>query len=225
MGFIGGQGVSSTLWWPEATPLQLELMTTTSMILPHEMPPTGAPADLAAQLRADVPEVAAGRTRLRAMRLEDFPAWAEILCSDRARWMDGPYGRDEAFREFAASAGSWLLHGHGCWTVADPTTDEALGFVCLNMEPSDHETELGFFLREGAEGRGLAFEAAIAARDWAWAQGLPSLVSYIDPANARSAALAERLGARRDPAAEAEFAGTPDEGVAVYRHPRPDDLA
>ena len=198
---------------------------TTTMSPPHEVPPTGASAKLATHLRAGVPEVATARTRLRAMRLEDFPAWAEILCSDRARWMDGPYGRDDAFVEFEASTGAWLLRGHGCWTVADLATDEVLGFVCLNMEPSDRETELGFFVREGAEGRGLAWEAAAAARDWAWAQGFPSLVSYVDPANTRSAALAERLGARRDPGAEAEFVGTPDEGVAVYRHPRPDGAA
>lgn len=199
-------------------------MTTTAMTLLHEVPPTGVPAELAADLRAGVPEVAAGNTRLRAMRLEDFPAWAEFLCSDRAHWMDGPYERDEAFTEFAASAGSWLLRGHGCWTIADPESDEALGFVCLTMEPSDREMELGFFLRVGTEGRGLVFEAATAARDWAWAQRLPSLVSHVDPANARSVALAERLGARRDPAAEAKFAGTLDEGVAVYRYPRPEGL-
>lgn len=190
-------------------------------MIPHEVPPTGAAADLAARLRGMVPVLEAGRTRLRAMRIEDFAAWAEILCSERARWMDGPLGGDEAFTGFTASAGGWLLRGHGCWTVED-AGGEVLGFVCLAMEPSDRETELGFFLRESAEGRGLAFEAARAARDWAWSMGLPSLVSYLDPANARSARLAERLGARRDPQAEAAFAGTPDEGVAVFRHPRPE---
>lgn len=190
--------------------------------LPHEMPPTGASATLAARLQGAVPEIATDRTCLRAPRMDDFAAWAEILCSDRARWMDGPYGRDDAFVEFAATAGGWLLRGHGGWTIEDRATGEALGFVLLNLEPSDHEPELGFFLREGAEGRGLAFEAACAARDWAWAQGLPSLVSYVDPANLRSAALARRLGTRRDAVAEAMFQGTPDAGVLVFRHPRPE---
>jgi RimJ/RimL family protein N-acetyltransferase len=179
-------------------------------------------AELAARLRGAVPTLEADRTRLRAMRIEDFPAWAEILCSDRARWMDGPYTRDTAFVEFEATAGAWPLRGHGGWTVEDRATGEVLGFVCLNMEPSDRETELGFFFREAAEGRGVAFEAASAARDWAWAQGLGSLVSYVDPQNLRSAALAERLGARRDPAAEADYAGTPDADLAVFRHPRPE---
>jgi RimJ/RimL family protein N-acetyltransferase len=190
--------------------------------LPHEMPPTGATAALAIGLQHMVPEIATERTRLRALRMEDFPAWAEILCSPRAAWMDGPYSRDDAFVEFEATAGAWLLRGHGGWTVEDRAAGEVLGFVCLNLEPSDQEPELGFFFREGAEGRGLAFEAASAARDWAWAQGLPSLVSYVDPDNARSAALAQRLGASRDAKAEAAFEGTPDAGVHVFRHPRPE---
>lgn len=190
--------------------------------LPHEIPPIGATAALAERLRGAVPMLEAGRTRLRAMRIEDFPAWAEILCSERARWMDGPYGRDDAFVEFGATAGAWTLRGHGGWSVEDRESGEVLGFVCLNMEPSDRETELGFFFRAVAEGRGIAFEAAAAARDWAWSMGLPTLVSYVDPENARSARLAERLGARRDPSAEAEFEATPDAGVAVFRHPRPE---
>ena len=193
------------------------------MTAPHErLPESGPAADLAARRSALVPVLETARLRLRAPSLGDFPAWAGILCSPRAAYMDGPYERDEAFMEFAASVGSWLLRGHGPWTVEDRATGEVLGFVCLNMEPSDQEPELGFFLRQGAEGRGIAEEASRAARAQGWALGLPSLVSYIDPANARSAALAERLGARRDARAEAAFAGTPDEGVAVYRHPRPE---
>lgn len=187
--------------------------------LPHEVAPTGAGAALAAGMAACVPLLETERTRLRALRMEDFPAWAEILCSDRARWMDGPYGRDEAFTEFAASAGSWLLRGHGCWTVEDEATREVLGFVCLNLEPTDNEPELGFFLREGAEGRGLAREAAGAARDWAQDQGFASLVSYVDPANERSQALARALGAARDPQAEAAYDGTSEAGVQVWCHP------
>jgi RimJ/RimL family protein N-acetyltransferase len=191
--------------------------------LPHEVPPPPGPlADRAAALAALVPVLETARTRLRAPALGDFPAWAEILCSDRAAHMDGPYDRDTAFVELEASVGAWALRGHGCWTVEDRATGEPLGFVCLNMEPSDRETELGYFFRDAAEGRGLALEAATAARDWAWGQGLPSLVSYVDPENARSGALAARLGAARDPHAEAEFAGTPDAGVAVWRHPRPE---
>lgn len=188
----------------------------------HELVHPGPPAALAERLAGLVPVIETRRTRLRALRLSDMPAWAEILCSDRARWMDGPLERDDAFVELAASAGGWLLRGFGLWAVEARAGGEVLGFAGVGMEPSDREPELGYFLRAAAEGRGYATEACAAARDWAWAQGLPSLVSYVNPGNLRSVAVAERLGARRDPAAEAGFAGTPGEGVAVYRHPRPE---
>lgn len=194
--------------------------------LPHERPsPPGRAADLAAGLARVVPVLETDRLRLRAPTLADFPAWAEIECSPRAVHMGGPYARDDAFMEFAAATGSWLLRGHGPWAIEERATGEALGFVLLGFEPTDREPELGFFLREGAEGKGYAFEAASAARDWGWANGLPSMVSYVDPENARSAALALRLGATRDAEAEAAYAGTPDEGVAVFRHPRPETQA
>jgi RimJ/RimL family protein N-acetyltransferase len=186
---------------------------------PHEIlqPGFALPA-IAASLAALVPVLDAPRTRLRAPRMADFAVWADILCTDRSRYMDGPSTRDEAFLEFGAMTGVWLLRGFGAWTMADRGDDSALGFVCLNMEPSDREPELGFFVSAAAEGRGLAHEAAAVARDWAKAQGLSSLVSYIDPANRRSVRLAERLGARRDAQAETAFDGTPDAGVAVFRH-------
>ena len=191
------------------------------MTAPHEVPPTGALAARAEALRAMLPVLETPRARLRPPRLEDFPAWAGILCSERAVHMDGPYARDDAFQDFDSAVGSWLLRGFGPWTVEDRATGATLGFVAVNMEPSDHEPELGWFVLPMAEGRGLTGEAAAAARDWAWANGVPSLVSYVGPDNARSAALARRLGAARDPGAEAAFGGTNDADVTVWRHPRP----
>lgn len=187
------------------------------MTAPHETPPVGAAADLAAAVSARVPVIDTLRLHMRPMRLTDFPAWAEILCSDRSVYMDGPYDRDDAYTEFAASVGSWMLHGHGFWTVTDKA-GAVVGFVGINMEPSDNEHELGYFLRAAAEGRGYAREACYAARDWAFAHGLTDLVSYVDPANERSCAVALSLGAVRDPAAEAVYDGTPNAGVAVWRH-------
>ena len=54
-------------------------------------------------------------------------------------------------------------------------------------------------------------------RDWAFAVlGVETLVSYVDPANQRSIAVAERLGAYRDAAAVVQ-----DPGDLVFRHRRP----
>jgi RimJ/RimL family protein N-acetyltransferase len=189
------------------------------MMLAHEIPPgPGLLADRAAALRGVLPVLTTARLRLDAPDLTDFPVWAEILCSPRALHMDGPYSRAEAYTEFAAMLGTWVLHGHGVYALRPRDGGAALGFICLNLEPGDQEPELGFFVTEAAEGQGLAAEAAAAVRDWARGQGLASLVSYVDPANHRSMRLATRLGAVRDPAAEATYAETPDAGIAVFRH-------
>lgn len=188
-------------------------------LLPHEAPPpSGRPAALADAFQALVPTIETARTRLRAPRIEDFGAWAAILCSPRAVHMGGPYARDDAFDEFASYVAGWLLRGFGPWTVEARDGAEVLGFVHVGFEPSDHEPELGWLFLPAVEGRGLALEASEAARDWARVQLIPSLVSYVGPENDRSQRLARRLGADRDPAAEAAFAGTPDADTAVFRH-------
>jgi ribosomal-protein-alanine N-acetyltransferase len=183
-----------------------------------ENPPQGPSATLANAICALVPVLETARTRLRGMRLADFDAWAGILCSDRAWGMDGPYSRDEAYDEFAITVATWALHGFGFWTVEDRHSGEVLGFCGLNMEVSNREPELGYFVTEQAEGRGLAREAAGAAKAWAMTRGLTSLVSYVDPENDRSIAVAVALGAVRDRRAEAEFAGTDDADTSVWRY-------
>lgn len=180
------------------------------MILAHERPVAGPAADFAAALRAQLPVLDTPRTRLRAPVLTDFDAWAEVLCGPATAFLGGPFDRDEAYMEFAASMGSWLLRGHGPWTVEDKATGEVLGFVILGLEPGDEEPELGYLFRPMAEGRGLAHEAALAARDHGLATlALPSLVSMVGLGNTRSDRLARRLGARPDGIRQ---------GCTVWRH-------
>lgn len=184
------------------------------MTAPHETPVPGRAADFAAALAARLPVLETARLRLRAPVLADFPAWAEVFCGPAGADLGGPFDRDDAFREFGAAVGLWLLRGHGVWTlVARDGGDAALGFVLVGFEPGDREPELGFLLTAAAEGQGLAAEAAAAARDWALgAMRLPSLVSYVAPGNARSRALVRRLDARPD--------GHVD-GAEVWRHDAP----
>ncbi len=177
---------------------------------PHETPIPGSAADFAAALAARLPVLETARLRLRAPRLADFDAWAQILTGPASVHLGGPFTRDEAFIEFATTVGLWLLRGHGVWTVERRDDPGPIGFVLIGFEPGDAEPELGFLFTPAAEGQGFAQEAALAARAHAFGPaGLPSLVSYIDPANARSRRLARRLGAR--------LAGTLD-GAEVWRH-------
>ena len=149
------------------------------------------------------------------MGRSDFSTFAAILSSERAVFMDGPIDREEAWAEFTQCVSGWMLRGVGYFAIVKGDTGAILGFVGLGMEFGDQEHELGYFLTEDAEGFGYATEAAEAVRDFGLGQmELPSLVSYIDLPNTQAAAVAERLGAKRDANAEAMF----DEPVQVWRH-------
>jgi RimJ/RimL family protein N-acetyltransferase len=168
------------------------------MTAPHERPIPGPAADFAATLAAELPVIETARLRLRAPCLSDFDAWAEILTGPAGPHLGGPFDRDDAFTEFAAACGLWLLRGHGVLTVEPLAGGQVLGFVLIGFEPGDQEPELGYLFRPMAEGQGYATEAARALRDHAVGPlGLATLVSYIDPENPRSIRLAERLGAVR----------------------------
>ncbi|MDA7423617.1 GNAT family N-acetyltransferase [Thalassococcus lentus] len=184
------------------------------MKAPCEKHRPGPAARIAARLGGKVTSIDTKRLQLRAPRIYDFNAFAEIMCSDRAVYMDGPLTRKEAWAEFTGYTALWLLHGHGLWTIDAQTTPSA-GFVSLGYEYDDPEAELGVFLTAAVEGQGYAEEAMRAALDHAFKElKWDSVVSYVDHENTRCIRLMERLGAARDITAEKAL----DEDVLVYRH-------
>ena len=152
-------------------------------------------------------------------RPADFPAYAAFYASDRSVYEDGPLARAAAWKEFATSAGAWVLHGFGSLSIEDRATGRYLGEAGIYHPAHFPEPELGWMLVAEAEGRGIAHEAALALRAWAYAQLRPGRRSSATstPGNARSIRLAERLGARLDP----RHADPCEPGAVVYRHPGP----
>ncbi len=137
------------------------------------------------------------RLTLRMPVLADFEHRAAFYVSDRSRWEGGPKSRAEAWRIWASEVGQWPLLGYGPFSL-DDRDRRYVGEVGLYHPPHYPEVELGWFVVPEAEGRGLASEAARRVVEWARdAIGLSEIVSYIDPDNVRSIALAERLGAVR----------------------------
>ena len=99
----------------------------------------------------------------------------------------------------------WEAHGFGPWAVQsiEPGLEGAfLGFAGLAYPPpflaaAGNAPELGWRLARSAWGRGLATEAAAAARDDAFSRlGLPEVISIIHPENERSKRVAVKLGMR-----------------------------
>lgn len=167
-----------------------------------------------------IPVLETERLILRGAHRSDFDAFAAMLASDRAVYMGGPHDRASAWRLFANTLASWPLDGFGAWMIIDRETGAFLGDVGVTQPIRFPEPEIGWTLTADAEGKGIATEAATAALDWYWANtDAPSVVSYIDPGNTRSRALAEKLGACHDPSAPLPEGETADETM-VYRHRR-----
>ena len=190
------------------------------MTAPTDIRVTAPAATLAATLAAAVPVLQTRRCRLRAPHLTDFAVLHAIMSSRRGVGAGGPTTPAETWADFARATATWLLRGHGMWTVettGGADAGQVAGFVQISVEPGDLEHELGFLFAAEHEGRGLAEEAATAARFHGWAVlRLPSLVSYVATGNDRAERLMHRMGADPD--------GTLDDGaLTVWRHLPPDD--
>lgn len=169
----------------------------------------------------NIPTLETERLTLRAPTKDDFPAYAKIFASDRSKYMGGPHDTDRAWRGMAGDIMGWIVLGYGYWSFEENASGEFAGFIGLAKPPSYPERELGWMITAKHEGKGYAFEAARAARNYAYADlGWTTLVSYIDAENHRSIALAERLDCVVDP--DASFA--PGDPCLVYRHPSPEAL-
>lgn len=168
-----------------------------------------------------IPTLKTDRLTLRAPKFDDFEHWAAILMSERGgKYVGGPFDRQGAWDDLCRETASWVLRGYGWWSVE--AENAFVGMLGLHHELGDPERELGWILSEAGEGHGYGFEGASAARAYAYdTLGWNTVVSYIDPDNARSIALAERLGAIRDDSA-AKPEGDPS--CLVYRHPAPEPL-
>lgn len=166
--------------------------------------------------------VETARLLLRAPTRADFAAVEAFLASERAEFLTGDFGTPSArWRAFAASVGTWVMDGWGYWGVERKADGALVGAVGFSGPPDHPEIELGWDLYAGHEGQGYATEAAAAARDWGFREaGLATFVSCIDPANARSIRVAERLGAVLDPDAPRV---EPDD--LIYRHQNARDRA
>jgi RimJ/RimL family protein N-acetyltransferase len=164
----------------------------------------------------DIPVLTTARLTLRAPVASDFPAYRDMIGSDRAKYMGGPYDGWAAWGMFCHEIACWELFGHGGLIIERQADGAAMGVVEINHGPLFPEKELGWMLYEGFEGQGYVTEAAAALRDWAFGTlNLPTLVSYFHPDNARSVAVAKRLGAVLDTEAPRQ-----DPEDLVFRHMR-----
>ena len=156
------------------------------------------------------PVIETSRLTLRLPELQDFEAMHEIYGDEQtARYIGGHLSRPASWRRFLVMPGAWAVQGFGMFSIVERATGELVG-QCGPWHPIEWQgTEIGWAIRPQFFGRGYAFEAAVAAMDYACdVLGWTELIHTIHPDNASSIRLAERLGSRHVRDAELAPAGS-----------------
>lgn len=173
-------------------------------------------------LSLNIPRLETPRLILRGPEPADFePLCAFLTDPVRSKGFGFEKDRPTAWRWFALNIGHWALHGYGYFIIQLKETGEACGISGIWNPEGWPEPEVGWVVFDGFEGKGIAFEAANRARDWAYTDlGFNTLTSNIVPGNERSVALAERMGAWHESSYQNVHMGE----EMLYRHPGPQEL-
>jgi RimJ/RimL family protein N-acetyltransferase len=149
----------------------------------------------------EIPTLRTERLALRAFRAADIDAWAAMEANPEVRRYRGnnPRTRDEAWAAMATNLGQWALRGYGVFALERVCDGTFIGSCGVNQPADWPEAELAYALAQEHWGQGLAAEAVVAARKWAFAsRGFSRLASFILPGNTRSIRVAEKLGATHE---------------------------
>lgn len=164
--------------------MSMPLVTSRLLLCPWQ--PTDGQALLAlieaerARILADFPNTTAA--------VYDLPSANEFIHRKRLEW--------EQHQAFQLSI--WLREA-----------EQLLGFISFKpVDWSVPKSEMAYLVAAGYEGRGLMTEAGLAMLHWGFEElGLARVFCYIKPENARSLALARRLGFETEGLLRGNFRG------------------
>ena len=155
------------------------------------------------------------RLTLRPITADHFEAHARIVGDAGVMQyiIDEPMTRAQAWWNIARYVGHWQIRGYGMYAAIEKSSGLVIGHMGFLNAEGGRGFELGWILAREAWGKGYATEGTRTLVDRAFGEmGQTSIVCVINAENARSIAVAERLGA--------EFAYEEIEGgkqLRIYR--------
>ena len=139
------------------------------------------------------------RLWLRELTLDDVDGMLEIFSDPIAMWAyPSTKSRHETERWIRSAQESYELYGWGLWAVIRTADGRFLGDCGPMMQPVEGRPvpEIGYHLIRSEWGHGYASEAALACRDWFFANtDWDRLVSIVWPPNTPSRRVAEKVHA------------------------------
>ncbi|HEY7196134.1 MAG TPA: GNAT family protein [Gaiellaceae bacterium] len=141
-----------------------------------------------------------GEALLRPWREADAgPLIAACSDPEIARWtpVPQPYTDADAIAFLARAREGWRSGSTASFAIVGAATDELLGSIELRLHGA--RASVGYWLGEGARGRGIATRALRLVTDWAFSSlGVTRIELTTDPENVPSQRVAERVGFRNE---------------------------
>lgn len=138
------------------------------------------------------------RLLLREFAPEDAEALARVIGdAGTMRYYPAAFSRTQVDEWIERNHRRYKNDGAGLWAMVLKSTGEMIGDCGIIRQEVEGEFlyEVGYHLRRDHWGQGLATEAAIACRDWAFANlKVNRVISLIRPENLPSCKVAERNG-------------------------------
>jgi RimJ/RimL family protein N-acetyltransferase len=140
-------------------------------------------------------ELVTERLRLRPLGAGDVDDLVALHAEPEVERFMGPLGREQAIARLELAEREWNEREHGLMAILDREDGRFIGRAGLKYWPHFDEIEVGWVLHPDSWGNGYATEAGSACLSWGFRDfAVDYITAMIQPENARSLAVASRLG-------------------------------
>lgn len=144
------------------------------------------------------PTLETERLILRPPAPQDFEPWCAFHAdAEVMTYLGGVQDAALTWRSICTMTGAWTIEGCSMFSIIEKASGQWIGRIGAWHPHGWPGNEVGWGLDRSAWGKGFAFEGAAACMDYVVKElGWTEIIHTIQPGNASSVKLAERLGSR-----------------------------